>query len=1102
MGGAGVETVTILITDLVGSTQLESRVGPIVAEELRTEHFGLLREAVSEAGGREVKNTGDGLMVAFPSAAAAVSCAVSIQQRFERRNRTAAEALLIKAGVSSGDASMVGDDVFGMPVIEAARLCDSSSAGQILAKEIVEHLAAGRGHAFTSVGALELKGLPEPLQAIEVTWEPARGTGTALPERLRELPATAYVGRVAERERLAKLWRQVRGESLRLAVISGEAGVGKTRLSSQLALEAHGEGATVLYGRCDEDLGVPYQPWVQAVSHLVTEARQPMLDAHVERFGGEVARLAPALRDRVPGLPSPRESDPETERYLMYAAAAGLLEAAGEREPLLLILDDLHWADPPTLSLLRHVLASGSSTRALVVGTYRDSDLARDHPLTALLADLHRDRGGERMKLTGLESGDVLSLIEALAGHEPDEDGRALAEEITRETAGNPFFAGELIRHLTEAGAIVHEDGGRWHVVGEVAELGLPQSVREVIGRRVERLGSDARTVLSAAAVLGRDFDLDLLLAVVDLPESRLLDLLDEAVAASLLQEGAERAGRFTFTHALVAHTLYEDLGATRRALLHRRVAEALEVQCGDEPGERLGELAGHWAAAVVNGDTTKAAHYARRAAERALEQLAPDEAVSWYSRALELQGEASMDNRSERCELLIGLGEAQRQIGNQDSRQTLLDAARLAQELGDTDRLGRAVLANSHGWVTASQVGSVDSERVQALEAAAGALPADDPRRAQVLALLAYELHHGGEQTRCRALATEAIEIARAADDPAALAQTLANASAATWATDTFAERQRVSDELFELVQSLEDPRLIFWAALRRMIAGLQAGERAQVESSLARIRTVAASVPEPSIAWTRLKLESIWALVQGELHASEQWATQAYEVAAASGEPDAESSLGGGMSRVRYFQGRYEEIIEPALRGAGEANAPPSWRAAAALALIEGGRPDEAREMALAEDVQGVGWDEFWFISMSVWAEVFARLAVLDRAEEVYELLAPFSGQLAAGGTILSGSVDWALGALATALERYEDADRHFAAAAEIEVRLGAPLLLARTRAGWARALIARGQQEDLDRAQQMLEQAEEVADRLGAGQVAREVAECRAALAAISG
>ena len=420
--------------------------------------------------------------------------------------------------------------------------------GRSWPRRAVAHLAGGRGHAFTAVGALELKGLPEPLQAVEVLWEPVLASTIALPERLRELPATSYVGRVAERERLSELWGQASEGSLRLALISGEAGVGKTRLATHLALEAHGQGATVLYGRCDEDLAVPYQPWAQALGHLVKEAPQALLDAHLERHGGDLARLVPALGDRVDELPSPRQSDPETERYLLYAAAAGLLDGAAEEEPLLLILDDLHWADSPTLSLLRHVVTAGSSIPVMVVGTYRDSDLSRDHPLTALLADLHREEGGERMKLTGLQSEDVLALMEALAGQEFDEDGSALAREITRETAGNPFFAVELLRHLAESGAIVRQEDGRWRLVGDLAELGLPQSVREVIGRRVERLGSDARAALSAAAVIGRDFDLDLLLAVLEFPETRLLDLLDSG-GRGVAAEGGLRASRALHVH-------------------------------------------------------------------------------------------------------------------------------------------------------------------------------------------------------------------------------------------------------------------------------------------------------------------------------------------------------------------------------------------------------------------------------------------------------------------------------------------------------------------------------------------------------------------------
>jgi class 3 adenylate cyclase/tetratricopeptide (TPR) repeat protein len=1101
MSSTATEMVAVLMTDLVGSTAMADRVGPEVAEELRTEHFGLLRGALERAGGREVKNLGDGLMVVFDGAAQSLACAVQMQQAVEARNRRAEEQLGVRIGVSVGDTTLEDGDYFGEPVVESSRLCAHAAGGQIVVNALVRQLAGSRdGHSFQSLGGLELKGIAEPVQAFELQWEPAATqSAIALPERLRELPETAYVGRLAERERLRELWEQAREGSLRVALVSGEAGVGKTRLSTHLALAAHGEGATVLFGRCDEDLGVPYQPWVQALGYLVKEAPQPLLDEHVERFGNDLARLVPALSDRVADLPPARDSDPETERYLMYAAVAGLLEVATQHEPLLFVLDDLHWADSPTLSLLRHVVTAGSAIRVMVVGTYRDSDLSREHPLTALLADLHREQGVGRIGLTGLDSNEIFALMEAAAGHELGEDGQALATQITRETAGNPFFAGEVLRHLTESGALEQGEGGRWRLVGNLTELGLPQSVREVVGRRVERLGPEARTALSAAAVIGRDFDLDLLLSVLDLSEERLLDLLEEAVAASLLNESAKHGGHFNFTHGLVEHTLYEDLGSTRRARLHKRIGEALEELCGDEPGERLGELAGHWAAAVVSADAAKAIHYARRAAERALALLAPDEAARWYRQALELYDQMPGGEPTNRCELLIGLGEAQRQVGNADYRGTLLDAAALAQEVGDTDRLCRAVLANSRGWF--SQVLVVDSERVKALEAAARALPHEDSRRARVLGLLALELIYSDDRARCRALANEALEIARAASDPVALARTLQPVVQATWGPDTLAERQLLLGELSELARHLEDPRLGFFAAEAAMMVGTEIGDREQVQSNLASMRTLASSVPEPFLTYVVTLHDAGWARVEGHLEESERLALAAFEAGTASGQPDALQTLGALLSHVRTAQGRSGELIDQVVQFADGPDSASAWRAAAARILLENGHEDEARTRALAEDVSNVPRDPIWLAGTFIWADVFARLGASDRAAELYGLLEPLAGQLVVAGQLVYESVDWALGELSRTLERYEDAERHFAASVEIEARLGAPLSIARSRVGWARTLIARGRPADLDRATQMLEQAEETAGRLDGGLVTREAAQCRAALAAIS-
>ncbi len=448
----------------------------------------------------------------------------------------------------------------------------------------------------------------------------------------------------------------------------------------------------------------------------------------------------------------------------------------------------------------------------------------------------------------------------------------------------------------------------------------------------------------------------------------------------------------------------------------------------------------------------------------------------------------------------MIGLGEAQRQVGDPAFRRTLLDASTLAQELGDDDRLCRAVLANNRGW--ASNFGGVDVERVYALESAAEALPDDDPRRGQVLAVLACELGFADEPARCGRVAAEAIEVARAAGDPVALAHTIADAGWAIVEPRTLSERQRMMEELVELAQNLDAPRLSARVAARRMLLGLEVGDRSQAESGLLAIRALAATLPEPWIAYLWLMLEFGWALLQGDLQGSEQWASRAYEVGTAAGQPDAAMFFGAHLFHVRYFQGRAGELVEQVMQLAEGKDTLSGWRAsAAALALIQGGREDEARELALAEDLHGIPRDHGWSLTMLLWADACSRLGVADRADELYELLAPFSGQLAVSGAHVYGSIDWALGALASTTGR-EEAESHFATAAEIETRLGAPLLLARTHARWAGALIAGAQTEDLDRAQRMLEQAEDTAGRLGAEGITKEIAECHAALAAISG
>ena len=531
-------TTAVIFTDLVGSTELAARLGQVAAEEVRSIHFGLLRGAVAATGGSEVKNLGDGLMVVYPSLGGALDGAVAVQQNIEHHNRKATEPLGVRIGLSTGDATEEDGDYFGQPVVEAARLCAKATGGQIVTTDMVRLLARRTDHRFTALGAVELKGFPEPIEAYEVGWAPVKAVAQApLPSRLASTPATGVIGRVLEREHLAATLKAAfAGEGHRVVLLSGEAGIGKTTLAGDLAQQAHGDGATVLYGRCDEDLGGPYQPFVEALGGFVAHALDRALLALEERHLRELSRLLPQVRHRIPGLAEPPSTDADAERYLLFGAITAVLAGMAVTAPVVLVLDDLHWADKSTVLLLRHLVTTLDRAEVLVVGTYRDSDLTVTHPLTEGLAALRREPAVERIAVGGLDDNGVVALLEGLAGHEMESDGIELAHAVRRETDGNPFFTAEVLRHLSETGAIRREDG-RWMAAVELSSIGLPDSVREVVGQRVRRLGDDVQQVLTVAAVMGRDFDLALLARVAERDEDDVLDVLEEAARAAVVAE-------------------------------------------------------------------------------------------------------------------------------------------------------------------------------------------------------------------------------------------------------------------------------------------------------------------------------------------------------------------------------------------------------------------------------------------------------------------------------------------------------------------------------------------------------------------------------------
>lgn len=1090
-------SVTVVFTDLVGSTELSSRVGPADSERLRQAHFGVLRTALSEHGGTEVKNLGDGLMVVFPSVVAAVDGAVAMQQGIARHNRRAAQELQVRVGMSSGDAVTEDDDYFGETVVEAARLCNAAQGGEILATEVVALLARSAAVDFTPVGELSLKGLPRPVASVRVEWSTLPvASEVPMPPRLAAVLESngVFVGRhEPHRSLAAAMDATLRGEQ-RTVFVSGEPGVGKTALLAEFASSVHRSGAAVLYGRCDEELAVPYQPWVEAIGHLVEHGADALLRDHVDSHGLPLSRLVPQVAARASGAAA-GSSDPETERYLMFQAVCALLDAAGSQSPLLVVLDDLHWADAPTLAMLRHLAATPMTSPPLIVATYRDSDVDRGHPLVDTLATLRRQDGFVRIALEGLGADEIAELVHARLGQPLGEVDRDFAEALRQETAGNPFFTREILRDLAERAEL---SGFGRSGSGSVAidPYRLPESVMEIVRQRVDRLGADVHRTLSAASIVGRDFDLGLLAEVLDESEDLVLDRLEVASAASIIGEVAGVPDRFTFAHALAQHTMLAELSGARARRLHRRVAEAIERRWPDDPGERVGELARHWLAAVVPVDAERAVQAVLLAGRRALDALAPDEALRWFREGLELIDEVPDPDRSRRGRMLVLLGTAQKQTGDPAYRATLLDAAATAREIGDTEALVDAALANNRGYHSNS--GVTDDERVEVIEAALEAVGEEDSvERALLLATLCAESNVERTPTELQRIADDALAMARRLGDPRTISEVVSRTRVAVHFLDTLDQRVPLYQESRRLAEQVGDPVVVFHSAQALLWAGAARADMGVFDAQLATMVDISERIGQPILQWLTRYTQAMRAAIAGDLERSEALADQALEIGLASGQPDAATFWGGQVMRVRLMQGRLPELADLIAGMAAENSQFSVFRAVHAVAAVQTGDDGLARSLIEAERTAGFDatHEMQWATGMTLWTEVAKRLGHKGAAAELTPLLVPFESLTAFTGLTYGGPLSFYLGELFALMGERDRAEASFERSLAVSLRTGDTYLEAMTRVGRAGLALERsleGDDAQRGRVRDEAGAARRAAEARGFGLVARDAAE----------
>src|SRR6476659_8231076 len=515
-------------------------------------------------------------------------------------------------------------------------------------------------------------------------YRPARIGMPDLPGSLRLTSTFPFVGRAAELTTLRTLMPTAEGEGRRVVLLGGEPGSGKSRLVREFAGEAAAGGALVLYGACDAVVRTPYGPFAEALDLLVRAADPADLRADIGAGGGELQRLLPDLRSRVGELPEPVAAAQDTERHRLHTAVVELLIATGRRAPVLLVLEDGHWADHPTLLLLRHLGRAAADARLLIVATFRDTEADVPQELGDALVDLRRSEQVERLRLGGLAVDDVEEFLRRAGGAL---DGRPhLAEALFELTGGNAFLITEVWRALVETGAA--EPGA--DLAGSLAALDTPEGVRDVVSQRLARLDPGTQAVLELAAVAGPEFETEVVRRAGALERTALAAALADGVRSGMIEELPGRTLAHRFTHELVRRALYDRLAAGRRAELHLQIGWALDERPGERSARALGDIAHHFAAAAPIGGTDRAVEYSLLAAAAAMTALAFDEAAVALQTALEL----GIPGGTDRADALLDLGAVTYRAGRSvDSQEAFLAAADIARGLGDGRRLCRAAV-------------------------------------------------------------------------------------------------------------------------------------------------------------------------------------------------------------------------------------------------------------------------------------------------------------------------------------------------------------------------------------------------------------------------
>ena len=824
------ELRTFLFADIRGYTRFTQESGDEAAARLVVRFAALMRETVRARGGQVVELRGDEALAVFGSARQALRAAVDLQTHFAQQSESDPSLPLpVGIGLDAGEAVPLEGGYRGEALNLAARLCNLAGPGEVLATEGVVYLARRvHGITYAERGSMPIKGFAEPVRVIRVLAEsevsrdavsaesPNGHTEAALPIGgfLGALPSGALVGRAQEWERIVGALEKVMQGAGQLVFLSGEPGIGKTRLAQEVTLKARHWGFLVATGRCYEYAqSVPYFPFLETLTTLY-QACSPTIQADVPRRWPHLGRILPEQVGLIPVA-----SQGEDDQHLLFRAVTGFVEAIAETMPLALLLDDLHWSDDSSLRLLQHLARYTRSYRVLLVGAYRDVDIDRHHPLEPALLDLGREQLLEEIEVRRLDQEGTAALMAEIMGGK--EDLAELTELVYRRTDGNAFFIQEMLRAMIEGGDL-YQENGRW-IQRRVEEMEVPKSIRSLIGHRLARLEERSQDILREASVLGQEFHFDDLLALgAFIPplvsarqhtaeqssiwsEDVIEGTLEQAILAGLVRETGE--DRFAFNHALTRQALYAELSTRRRKRIHLAAGQALERLPATERERRAGELAWHF---LEGDDAERALPYVLLAGDQAERVFANREADRHYRTALELARELG-DTRRE-TEALEKLAGVLSMGARYDQALEMLEqAAELHRDAGDREREAAAVAQMGH----IHYLRDTAEEGIERLKPLIDALEADQgaaPPYGLAALWAAVALLYGDADRPKDALgaAERAIELARTLTDhpdaPKLLLGAEVTRSEALWRLGQSDEGLHVIEELIPRAEAAND--------------------------------------------------------------------------------------------------------------------------------------------------------------------------------------------------------------------------------------------------------------------------------------------------------